>query len=78
MTNNDLRENIRNFRIQLGQEKGLTAMQKKLACEALLHDLREDALGPKTLREQESKDFRRFLRFVLHHAEEALARQRGP
>ena len=78
MTNNDLREKIRDLRNRMGLGRGLAAMQKKLECEIFLHDLKEDAKGPRTLRKEESMDLRAFLRFVLRQAEGTLARKNPP
>jgi len=71
-----LEKEVAKFRGEVGSPKGLTALEKKSRAEELLHKLREDHDGARTVRPARSDNLQNFLRFVLARAEEALQSQR--
>ncbi|MBI4050545.1 MAG: hypothetical protein HY396_01050 [Candidatus Doudnabacteria bacterium] len=64
-----LEERIQQFRRDVGQ--GLTPEQKIPQAEELLHDLRADYKGLRTISAQRSRDHRKYIKFVLARAREA-------
>ncbi len=71
-----LEERIAEFRKMLAAGM-MTAERKILDAQKLLHDLRADYKGPRTITPERSRRHRKFLRFVIKHNREATAARAG-